>query len=253
MDGTKKKLAAGAVAVAALAGGGAALAAGGLGSEEEQQAVIDDAAKRLGVEPEALENALEGALGARLDEAVKEGRLTEEQAAELKERLKDGTLPLFGGRGHHGHGLRAPRAGAVRCCRDVPRRHRGRAPHAARGGEVARRRRRGRGQVGRRLEGRPRRRGRGEAGRGRGSRPAHGRPARRGARPLQGAARRLRRARGSRPARRGRSTVPPASTARPAACRCDAGRSRARRGVGLRAGPSSWSGHAGSYRTLHRR
>ena len=105
MDGTKKKLAAGAVAVAALAGGGAALAAGGLGSEEEQQAVIDDAAKRLGVEPEALESALEGALGARLDEAVKEGRLTEEQAAELKERLKDGTLPLFGGRGHHGHGF----------------------------------------------------------------------------------------------------------------------------------------------------
>ena len=105
MDATKKKLAAGAVAVAALAGGGAALAAGGIGSEEEQQAIIDDAAKRLGVEPEALENALEGALGARLDEAVKEGRLTEEQAAELKERLKDGTLPLFGGRGHHGHGL----------------------------------------------------------------------------------------------------------------------------------------------------
>jgi hypothetical protein len=105
MDGTKKKLAAGAVAVAALTGGGAALAAGGLGSEEEQQAVIDDAAKRLGVEPEALENALEGALGARLDEAVKEGRLTEDQAAELKERLKDGTLPLFGGRGHHGHGF----------------------------------------------------------------------------------------------------------------------------------------------------
>ena len=105
MDGTKKKLAAGAVAVAALAGGGAALAAGGLGSEEDQQAVIDDAAKRLGVEPEALENALEGALGARLDEAVKQGRLTAEQAAELKDRLKDGTLPLFGGRGHHGHGF----------------------------------------------------------------------------------------------------------------------------------------------------
>ena len=108
MDGTKKKLAAGAVAVAALAGGGAALAAGGLGSEEDQQAVIDDAAKRLGVEPEALENALEGALGARLVEAVKQGRLTAEQAAELKERLKDGTLPLFGGGGHRGHGLHGP-------------------------------------------------------------------------------------------------------------------------------------------------
>jgi len=111
MDATKKKLAAGAVAVAALAGGGAALAAGGLGSQEDQQAILDDAAKQLGVEPEALENALESALGARLDEAVKEGRLTQEQATELKERLKEGTLPLFGGRGgpgHHGFGFHGP-------------------------------------------------------------------------------------------------------------------------------------------------
>jgi hypothetical protein len=110
MDATKKKLAAGAVAVAALAGGGAALAAGGVGSEEDQQAIIDDAAKQLGVEPQALEDALESALGARLDEAVKSGRLTEQQATELKERLKDGTLPLFGGRGHghHGPGLHGP-------------------------------------------------------------------------------------------------------------------------------------------------
>ena len=107
MDRTKRKLAAGAVAVAALAGGGAALAAGGLTSNEDQQAIIDDAAKKLGVEPEALESALEDALGARLDEAVAAGRLTEEQAAEMKQRLESGTLPLFGGRGsgHHGFGL----------------------------------------------------------------------------------------------------------------------------------------------------
>ena len=111
MDATKKKLAAGAVAVAALAGGGAALAAGGIvGSDEDQQAIIDDAAKRLGVEPDALENALEGALGARLDEAVAAGKLTKEQASELKARLKDGTFPLFGGHrpGHHGFGFRGP-------------------------------------------------------------------------------------------------------------------------------------------------
>ena len=107
MDRAKGKLAAGAVAVAALAGAGAAIAGGGLGSSEDQQAIIDDAAKRLGVEPDALENALEQALEARLDEAVQAGRLTEEQAAELKERLEAGTLPLFGGRGpgHHGFGM----------------------------------------------------------------------------------------------------------------------------------------------------
>jgi len=108
MDATRKRLAVGAVAVAALAGGGAALAGSGLGSGEEQQAIIDDAAKRLGVEPQALEDALENALAARIDAAVAAGRLTEEQAAEMKQRLEDGQLPLFGGRGgpgHHGLGL----------------------------------------------------------------------------------------------------------------------------------------------------
>jgi hypothetical protein len=110
MDRAKGKLAAGAVAVAALAGAGAAIAGGGLGSSEDQQAIINDAAKRLGVEPNELENALEEALEARLDEAVQAGRLTEEQATELKERLQSGTLPLFGGRGpgHHGFGIHGP-------------------------------------------------------------------------------------------------------------------------------------------------
>jgi len=107
MDKTKKKLATGAVAVAALAGGGAAIAASGVGSTEDEQAVIDAAAKKLGVKPEALESALEDALAARIDAAVAAGRLTKEQGAELKERLKEGTLPLFGGRGpgHHGPGF----------------------------------------------------------------------------------------------------------------------------------------------------
>jgi hypothetical protein len=108
MDGTtKKKLAAGAVAVAALAGGGAALAASGVGSSEDEQAIIDAAATKLGVKPEALESALEDALAARIDAAVTAGRLTKEQGAELKERLEEGALPLFGGRGlgHHGPGF----------------------------------------------------------------------------------------------------------------------------------------------------
>ena len=107
MDKTKKKLATGAVAVAALAGGGAAIAASGVGSSEDEQAVIDAAAEKLGVKPEALESALEDALAARIDAAVAAGRLTKEQGAELKERLKEGTLPLFGGRGpgHHGPGF----------------------------------------------------------------------------------------------------------------------------------------------------
>jgi hypothetical protein len=103
------------VAGLAVAGGGtAALAAS---SSEERQALLADAAERLGVQPSELETALEEAAVARVDAAVEAGTLTEEQAAELKERIRSGAGPLLGGPGlggpgfghHHGGpgGLRA--------------------------------------------------------------------------------------------------------------------------------------------------
>ena len=93
-------------AAVAIAGGGAAVAAtGALSPEEENQAVIDDAAEQLGVEPNALSDALKDALKARLDAAVADGRLSQEQAAELKARIDSGDSPLvFGGLGLRGSG-----------------------------------------------------------------------------------------------------------------------------------------------------
>jgi outer membrane murein-binding lipoprotein Lpp/AraC-like DNA-binding protein len=76
---------------------GAAVAADRvLSPGQERQAVINDAARQLGVEPRELSDALEQALKNRVDAAVREGRITEEEAAKLKERIDAGDAPLFG-------------------------------------------------------------------------------------------------------------------------------------------------------------
>jgi hypothetical protein len=100
-------------AVLVVAGGGVAVGATQFSPESESKAVIEDAAKQLGVEPEELSDALKQALENRLDEAVDDGRLTEEQAERLKERLEDEDFPLFRGPGvapprlhFHRHGPR---------------------------------------------------------------------------------------------------------------------------------------------------
>jgi hypothetical protein len=98
---TKLVLAAGGAAVALL-GLGAAGAVGAstlLSPDEERTAIIDDAAEQLGVEPEALSDALKQALKNRIDEAVEGGRLTEAQGDELKERIDADEYPLLPGFG----------------------------------------------------------------------------------------------------------------------------------------------------------
>jgi len=106
---TKIKMAAGAAVAFAVAGGGAAIAATQTWSpREESQAVIEDAAGQLGIQPSELSDALKKALENRVDQAVEDGRLTEEQADALKERIDSGAAPLvfggFGGPGFgHGH------------------------------------------------------------------------------------------------------------------------------------------------------
>ena len=96
------------VAAAALAVAlgvtGAVAASRALTVDDERRALLDDAAGRLGVEPSELEDALEQALKARVDAAVDEGRLTEEQGAELKERIDSGELPFFRGLARPGPG-----------------------------------------------------------------------------------------------------------------------------------------------------
>ncbi len=98
----------------AAAGGGLAalvLTAGALAQtdtfspREESDALVGDVAALLGVEQSELTEALRQAYTNRIDQAVEDGRLTEEQADALKERLEDGDVPLLMGPwGGHGPG-----------------------------------------------------------------------------------------------------------------------------------------------------
>ncbi len=103
----RKKLtfAAGAAAIALVLAGlgaaGAIAASNLLSPSDESKAIIDDAADQLGVEPDALSDALKHALKNRVDEAVDAGRLTEEQGDELKGRIDADEYPLLSGRGWH--------------------------------------------------------------------------------------------------------------------------------------------------------
>lgn len=104
---SKRTVAIGAtVAVAALGGGVAVAATSGSDPRDE---IISDAAQRLDVSPQELRSALQGAFEEQLDDAVRAGRLTQEQADRMKERLRENGLPLGGpgrpgGPGHHRHG-----------------------------------------------------------------------------------------------------------------------------------------------------
>lgn len=106
-QGLKRRVAIGAVGLVAVAGGGVAYAA--TSSNDPSSAIVNDAAKRLNVSPEQLRSALRGAFGDQLDQAVKDGKLTQAQADRMKQRLANGELPLGGpggpgrpgGRGGH--------------------------------------------------------------------------------------------------------------------------------------------------------
>jgi polyhydroxyalkanoate synthesis regulator phasin len=89
-----------AIVVAAVAGGGIAYAAGQSSSPAtSRQAYLDDVAKRLNVTPQQLQDALTGARDDQLDQAVKDGKLTQQQADAIKQKAKSapGGGPLFFG------------------------------------------------------------------------------------------------------------------------------------------------------------
>jgi len=108
---TKRIIVAAAAAAAVVGGSAGAIAATKQDEgKKAEQAVLDDAAKRLNVAPTELRDALAKAQDAQLDQAVKDGRLTQQQADAIKARRKENGRVLGGGRGHHGpghHGLRA--------------------------------------------------------------------------------------------------------------------------------------------------
>jgi hypothetical protein len=110
MKALKLKLAGGTAALAAVVGVGGAVAATQLSPTEESDAIVADAAKQLGVSADKLDAALTQALKNRVDAAVEAGTITAAQAAELKQRIEDGEVPLVGmgpGLGHRGghHGF----------------------------------------------------------------------------------------------------------------------------------------------------
>ena len=96
-----------AAVVAAAAGAGGAIAAtSGDDGKKAEQSILDDAAKRLNVSPSDLRSALSAAEDAQLDQAVKDGKLTQAQADAIKAHRKaDGrVLGGVGGPGFGPHG-----------------------------------------------------------------------------------------------------------------------------------------------------
>jgi hypothetical protein len=100
--------------VVALAAGGAvggALAASGtFDPKAERQAFLNDAAGRLGVPSSKLEDALKQAAIDRVDAALAAGRITKDEADQMKAAINAGKLPIgipgAGPGDRHGFGFR---------------------------------------------------------------------------------------------------------------------------------------------------
>jgi hypothetical protein len=95
----------GAAAALAAGAGGAIAATAQDDQKKAEQTVLADAAKRLDVSADKLRAALSAAEDAQLDQAVKDGKLTQAQADAIKQARKQrGTVLDFGrGRGGPGH------------------------------------------------------------------------------------------------------------------------------------------------------
>jgi hypothetical protein len=90
MTGTRW-LAVAASTLAVVLGGGAALAA--TGSSDPASDFLGDVAKRLGISQNRLEDAIQEATIARIDEAVAAGDITKAEGDALKERVRSGDVP----------------------------------------------------------------------------------------------------------------------------------------------------------------
>ncbi|HEX2112164.1 MAG TPA: hypothetical protein VHF67_11485 [Gaiellaceae bacterium] len=108
---TRKALTVAAAALVVTGGGGAAIAA----SQSEgpsPSSFLDAVARHLGVSRDELDDATKAAALDQVDAALEAGRITEEQADELRSRIESGEVPpffgpFFGGFHHRMHGLGA--------------------------------------------------------------------------------------------------------------------------------------------------
>jgi hypothetical protein len=108
---SKRTVAFGAAALVVAGGSGVAIAASH-DSSSSPAAFVESLAEHLGVSTDELEDAARAAAIDQVDAALADGRITEEQAEALKERIEEGDFPflfappLFGAPElHHGPGL----------------------------------------------------------------------------------------------------------------------------------------------------
>jgi hypothetical protein len=86
-----------AVAALALVGGGGAAIAAAQDSSSSDQSFLDSVARHLGISSQKLEDATKAAAVDQVDAALKEGKITQAQADELKARIQSGEFPPFAG------------------------------------------------------------------------------------------------------------------------------------------------------------
>lgn len=95
---TSRKTLAATAAVLAVGGGGAGLAAA-QGSSSSPGGFFDAVAKHLGISSDELRDATQAAAVDQVNAALEDGRITKEQADELKSRIESGEFPPFLGPG----------------------------------------------------------------------------------------------------------------------------------------------------------
>ncbi len=108
------RLAGGLLVIALVVASGTAIAASG-GGGSSPSAFLDSLARHLGVSRDKLDAAAKAAAIDQVDAALAAGRITKEQADELKARIESGEAPMlglrgFGGLGGFGHGFGGPGA-----------------------------------------------------------------------------------------------------------------------------------------------
>jgi hypothetical protein len=96
----KKKALVATVAGLAVAGGGAAIAASQ--TDSPGSSFLDSVAEHLGISSQELEDATKAAAVDQVDQALEDGKITQEQADAMKERIEAGEAPFFLGPGMFG-------------------------------------------------------------------------------------------------------------------------------------------------------
>jgi hypothetical protein len=94
---TRKALLIAVLALALIGGAGAAIAAAQDSPSSQPSSYLEGVAKHLGVSTDELKDAMKAAAIDEVDAALADGRLSEEEADALKDRIESGDVPPFFG------------------------------------------------------------------------------------------------------------------------------------------------------------